>query len=127
MTTPEITKARKLLAPYSSHFDTHGLPTGDCLVAHWDVGGMTRFHSLTYVRRWVTENRRRAARPPIGDRIRAARLAAGVSQTELAKCSGIWQPWLSRIESGYQKDVQTTTAERIADALGISPRDLFVD
>jgi len=45
----------------------------------------------------------------------------GWSQHELARQSGIPQATISRLESGYMKDIQTMLARRLAWALGVGP------
>lgn len=127
MTTREFTTARELLAKYCDHFDYSGGASGDYLVAHWLVGGLTRFLTVASVVEWVQKKETSLPRLRIGLRLRAARLGAKVSQFELSLRSGIAQPHLSRVESGLHPRVSVATVERIADALGISPRDLFVD
>lgn len=48
----------------------------------------------------------------------ALRLAAGLTQAELAARVGMTQPQLSRLESGRQRDVLLSTLQRLARALG---------
>jgi transcriptional regulator with XRE-family HTH domain len=59
-----------------------------------------------------------------GDRIRARRRAARMTQQELAARVGISQGFLSMVEAGA-KDVSTTTLVAIAEALGTDPNDLL--
>jgi transcriptional regulator with XRE-family HTH domain len=59
-----------------------------------------------------------------GELIRQAREAAGISQRELARRSGILQPMLSRIENGLQQPC-LNTLRTIAQALGVNYRDLL--
>jgi DNA-binding XRE family transcriptional regulator len=59
-----------------------------------------------------------------GRAMKAARVAAGLSQAELSKIVGIAQPDLPAIERG-DRDVRITTASRIARALGIPVRSLL--
>jgi len=54
----------------------------------------------------------------LGRRIRALRIAAGVSQSELARETGIDQPKLSRIEDG-QRRIQAEELLAILQALGV--------
>jgi transcriptional regulator with XRE-family HTH domain len=51
------------------------------------------------------------------DRLKTARLAAGVSHERLAAASGIYRANISRIESG-KSDPLVSTVERLAAALG---------
>lgn len=56
----------------------------------------------------------------IGDRIRAARDSAGLTQAELAKRSGIHQPSISAYERGAANP-QPTTLRRLLDATRLRP------
>ena len=58
-----------------------------------------------------------------GDRLRARRVAAGLSQPGLSARSGIPPETISRLEHG-RRTPQAGTVERLADALGIAPGDL---
>jgi transcriptional regulator with XRE-family HTH domain len=57
--------------------------------------------------------------------IAARRQEAGLSQRELARRAGIYQPTLSRIESGKATRVTVDMLEAIAQALGCEPADLL--
>lgn len=60
----------------------------------------------------------------VGERIKAARLAAGISQNQLAKRAGVSQAGLSAIES-TTKSPNVDTLERIANALRIPLQKLL--
>lgn len=60
----------------------------------------------------------------VGERIKAARLAAGISQNQLAKRAGVSQAGLSAIES-TTKSPNVDTLERIANALHIPLQELL--
>ena len=60
----------------------------------------------------------------IGDRLRAIRFFAGVSQDELAVRAGIDQATISRVERGVRQFSEEQRA-RIAEALGADPERLF--
>lgn len=60
----------------------------------------------------------------IGEKIKGARLAAGISQNQLAKRAGISQAGLSAIES-TTKSPSVDTLERIANALKIPLQELL--
>lgn len=60
-----------------------------------------------------------------GDRVRAARLAQGLKQGELAERAGIDQATVSRIERNRQDNPTVETIERLARALGISASQLL--
>lgn len=56
--------------------------------------------------------------PTLGERIRAARRAAGLSQSEVSKLSGISKPTLSRYENDHVLP-SVATLHRIAGALDV--------
>lgn len=56
----------------------------------------------------------------IGERIRAARKKAGLTQMELADKMGVTEPAIRAIEI-RTKSPRVDTIERIASALGVSP------
>lgn len=60
----------------------------------------------------------------IGSQIRLERIRKGVSQSELARRTGIAQENISKIESGRQ-DILVSTLLQICAALGIRPALLF--
>jgi transcriptional regulator with XRE-family HTH domain len=59
----------------------------------------------------------------IGERIQAARLAAGWSQQELANRAGLLQRQISQMERG-KLNMRFDTLGRVAAALGLKTRDL---
>ena len=61
--------------------------------------------------------------------LRTARLAAGLTQQQLAKLSGVNPRQIQRVELG-ESDAGNLTARNllaIADALGVDPRELIAD
>jgi transcriptional regulator with XRE-family HTH domain len=64
------------------------------------------------------------AQKKLGERIRARRLALGLTQDALAERAGIVSVHLSRIEHG-EHDVGVTTIQKIAAALETTPADLL--
>jgi ribosome-binding protein aMBF1 (putative translation factor) len=64
------------------------------------------------------------AQEVFGKRLREAREAAGMSQVELARLSGIPQTNLPGIEAG-RIDVRLSTARRLARALNVSLHSLL--
>ena len=56
----------------------------------------------------------------IGERVRSARKAAGLSQADLARRIGVSQPAIATWESGVH-DPRRVVMEKLADALSISP------
>ena len=58
---------------------------------------------------------------------REARRAAGLTQSELAARMGVPTRWVQKLESG-ETDIQNVTARlffRLADSLGVEPRELL--
>jgi transcriptional regulator with XRE-family HTH domain len=64
--------------------------------------------------------------PTIGERIRAARLAAGLSQLDLAAKCGIGQPTLSSLENDRYRTATLGTLRRLAEAIGCELADLVI-
>lgn len=64
-----------------------------------------------------------AARRAVGDRIRAARLNAHLTQEALAERAGLDRQSINRIEQGHASP-SLDTLIRIADGLGVPLRDL---
>ena len=56
----------------------------------------------------------------MGERIRDARMAAGMTQEQLSAATGLKQFHISRIERGDIKDVLGDTLARLAKALNVS-------
>ena len=56
--------------------------------------------------------------------MRAARLAAGLTQEQLAAKVGMRQARISQLERA-EVNPSYRVAQRVADALGVEPRDLF--
>ena len=79
-------------------------------------------------KRKTTTSKRPPAEPEVqelfGKRVKAAREAAGLSQTDLARLAGIHQSKLPAIEGG-RTDVRISTLRRLARALGISLHSLL--
>lgn len=63
--------------------------------------------------------------PSIGERIKKARLAASLSQRELAKRVGVSFPHISKIEAGQEK-ASDDLLRRIAVQVGIDEDDLLL-
>jgi transcriptional regulator with XRE-family HTH domain len=61
----------------------------------------------------------------IGERIRAARLAAGLSQVDTCARAGCEQTWLSKLERGAVADPASSTIARLAQAIGCSADELL--
>ena len=67
---------------------------------------------------WVLVRRR-----VIGDRIRAARLHANLTQEKLAELAGMDRQTINRVEQGHQSPILDNLI-RIADAIGVPLSDL---
>ena len=59
-----------------------------------------------------------------GARLRRLRRERAVSQRELSSMTGIAFDTISRLETGKQR-AQPRTIRKLADALGVEPRDLM--
>jgi transcriptional regulator with XRE-family HTH domain len=60
----------------------------------------------------------------LGKNLRHARKRAGLTQEEVAECSGVHATEVSRIEAG-KRDPRISTMERLAEAVEVSPSDLL--
>lgn len=65
-------------------------------------------------------------RRAFGRRVRALRLAAGLSQERLAQEAGLHRTYVSSLERGL-RNVGLDNILRLAAALGVSPAALFDD
>lgn len=61
----------------------------------------------------------------MADELRTARVSRGLTQEQLAERSGVHQTTISDLEIGRVATPSWPTASRLADALGVSPADLF--
>ena len=59
-----------------------------------------------------------------GARLRKVRRAHALSQRDLSRMTGIAFDTISRLETGKQR-AQPRTIRRLADALGVEPRELL--
>jgi HTH-type transcriptional regulator, competence development regulator len=59
-----------------------------------------------------------------GARLRSVRRAHALSQRDLSRMTGIAFDTISRLETGKQR-AQPRTIRRLADALGVEPRELM--
>jgi DNA-binding XRE family transcriptional regulator len=60
----------------------------------------------------------------LGARLKAFRLAAGLTQAELARRTGIHRPNIARVEAGRHTP-SLETLSRIANAIGVSPTEVL--
>ena len=72
--------------------------------------------------RAVAQRRRRRS---FGERVRAAREKAGLSQGDAAKKARMFQSSWCRLETGGRPDPRGETIRRIARALGVEPSELL--
>jgi transcriptional regulator with XRE-family HTH domain len=56
----------------------------------------------------------------LGQRLKAYRELAGLSQNELSKRSGVPRPTITNVESGAQEGLTLDNARKLARALGIT-------
>jgi len=61
-----------------------------------------------------------------GERLRQLRIERMLSQSELAKIAGTTQATISGLERG-ERMAQPRTVRKLADALGVEPRELLED
>jgi len=59
-----------------------------------------------------------------GERVRGLRVAAGLTQAELAEHAGISERAVSDIERGLRRSVYAVTTHALATALAVAPQDL---
>ena len=59
-----------------------------------------------------------------GMRLRKLRREAALSQQDLERMTGVAQSTLSALEAG-KRDAQPRTVRRLAEALGLEPRELM--
>lgn len=62
---------------------------------------------------------------PLTLRIKELRERRGWSQAELARRAGVAQPIVNRLERGKTRTPSLDNLEKLADALGVSPRALL--
>lgn len=62
----------------------------------------------------------------MGYRIREYRVKKNMTQTELSELSGVSRATISMIENDDLHNVKSFTLDRIAAALGVEMRDLFL-
>ena len=55
----------------------------------------------------------------LGEELRKLRMDAGLSQSQLAKNSGVSQPYITQLETGTRKQVAADVLFRLAAALSV--------
>ena len=68
---------------------------------------------------------RRSARQRFAQNLRAARLARGLSQEELADLAGLHRTYVGSVERG-ERNISIDSMERLAAATGLDVADLLV-
>jgi transcriptional regulator with XRE-family HTH domain len=63
----------------------------------------------------------------IGEKIRAARLAKGMTQEELGKILGVQKSAIAKYENGRIVNIKRSTLKKISDVLGIRPSELIYE
>lgn len=63
----------------------------------------------------------------MGYRIREIRETRGMSQSELAEKTGLTRATIWRLETGEEETTTTKTLLKIAEALGVTVAELFLD
>lgn len=63
----------------------------------------------------------------IGDKIRAARLAKGMTQEELGELVGVKKSAIAKYESGRVVNIKRSTLQKIIKVLNMRPSELLID
>lgn len=63
----------------------------------------------------------------IGDKIRTARLAKGMTQEELGEILGVQKSAIAKYENGRVVNIKRSTLKKISDVLGIRPSELIFE
>lgn len=63
----------------------------------------------------------------IGNKIKAARIAKGMTQEELGKCLGVQKSAIAKYENGRVVNIKRSTLKKISDVLDIRPSELIFD
>lgn len=63
----------------------------------------------------------------IGEKIKTARLAKGMTQQELGDLLGLQKSAIAKYESGRVVNIKRSTLKKISDILGIRPSELIFD
>lgn len=72
----------------------------------------------------MKESEKRKIRQAFGDKVRALRKELDLSQEDLALRCELDRTYIGGIERG-ERNVSLVNIKKIADALGISPKELF--
>lgn len=63
----------------------------------------------------------------VGEKIKTARLAKGMTQEELGEILGVQKSAIAKYENGRVVNIKRSTLKKISDALGIPPHELIFD
>jgi len=63
----------------------------------------------------------------IGEKIRTARLAKGMTQEELGQLLGLQKSAIAKYENGRVVNIKRSTLKKISDILGIRPSELIFE
>lgn len=60
------------------------------------------------------------------NRLKACREERGITQTDLAKKTGLSRATISKIENNEEVNVNTQTIAKISEVLGVKPSEIFL-
>ena len=63
----------------------------------------------------------------VGEKIKAARMAKGMTQEELGKILGVQKSAIAKYEKGRVVNIKRSTLKKISDVLGIRPSELIYE
>lgn len=63
----------------------------------------------------------------VGEKIREARLAKGMTQEELGRLLGVQKSAIAKYEKGRVVNIKRSTLKKISDILGIRPSELIYE
>ena len=63
----------------------------------------------------------------VGEKIRTARIAKGLTQEELGNLLGVQKSAVAKYENGRVVNIKRTTLKKISDVLGIRPSELIFE
>ncbi len=63
----------------------------------------------------------------IGAKIKAARIAKGLTQEELGKLLGVQKSAIAKYENGRVVNIKRSTLKKISDVLGVRPSELIFE
>ena len=61
----------------------------------------------------------------VGDKIRERRIELGMTQEELGNKVGVQRAAINKYEKNIVENIKRSTQEKLAEALGLSPAELF--